>query len=295
MYLCGNTENTQRHTQTHTHTHQVGAWRCWLTISSSFHCLHSFFFSFFFQCWQELTHTHTYITSLSPSLPLSSSSSCRHAHSASVHLLLLQRKPWPVSRLGWLPWKSFPLNMMVYPSPPSWNWDSNYTCICVCACMFSVKDLISLSCPRNGAGCLLVGNPGPKPETLLFLFRLLVNKSNICTFTFLRIFAIVYILPSFIAPWPESCLPLRAVECQSTFHLSSLCMRFCTHACSWAVNMSLLPPKQAADQAKHGLSAYLVLIPPKISGSALAEWHVEIFSRNGCDDVCCSFWDVLLL
>lgn len=291
MYLCGNTENTQRHTQTH--THQVGAWRCWLTISSSFHCLRSFFFFFSVdRSWHTLTHI----------LPLSLSLSLSPPPPLADTLILLQcicccckGNHDPVSRLGWLPWKSFPLNMMVYPSPPSWNWDSNYTCICVCACMFSVKDLISLSCPRNGAGCLLVGNPGPKPETLLFLFRLLVNKSNICTFTFLRIFAIVYILPSFIAPWPESCLPLRAVECQSTLHLSSLCMRFCTHACSWAVNMSLLPPKQAVDQAKHGLSAYLVLIPPKISGSALAEWHVEIFSRNGCDDVCCSFWDVLLL
>lgn len=107
------------------------------------------------QCWQRLTYTNTHSISLSH----------RRAHSASVHLQLSKGDHDPVSRLGWLPWQSFPLNIMVYPPSPAWTEIIPAVYVCVyawCACMFFFKG--SLSCTWNGVFCLLFRKSRPKPQ-----------------------------------------------------------------------------------------------------------------------------------
>lgn len=75
--------------------------------------------------------------------------------------------------------EAFALNIMVYPSSP--NWDSIYTCLCVgvCGCVLFLPDLISLSCPRNGAVCRLPENPGLPSARLLFFPHLLFSSNEL--------------------------------------------------------------------------------------------------------------------
>lgn len=119
-----------------------------LTISSSFLCLHS---------TSVLTGSDTHILTDS----LSHTHTRRHAHSASVHHSLCKGNHDPVSKLLWLSWQSFPLNIMAYPSPrlgigtqiiPVCVWVSVYMCLLL-------MRSFSLSWAGNGAACLLLENP----------------------------------------------------------------------------------------------------------------------------------------